>query len=399
MRDDEFAIEVDKVNAGRINICMVQCHSGGFIDDLQGSNRIITTSCKYNEGANAMPPDYLYSEFTYHWISAIAGETPYGTTVDADSNNDSFVSMFEAFNYAKNQDTRPETPQYNSTPSSIGNYMALNGKIPYISGQNLVCLSNSAFSVDNFPLGATINWTSSSNLSYVSGQGINNYITRAANSFINSSGWIEAEISIIGRDDFTVRKNVWVGKPKIDYVTYDNIVCVDPITTWHLDTRSNVTSSWVICNNFTHYFGENEYDISVAPIQLGVPMGESREAYLYSENTCGSKLLNQSSIRHPTFEECGGFIGPIEPLTVSPNPTYDYINVDIDIENIDLKESKSRNNKVLVKLYNNHSVLVIDEVFYDSNFNIKTSNLKQGIYQLQVIYEGEKYSKQILIQH
>lgn len=86
--DDEFATEVDKVNAGTINICMVQCHSGGFIDDLQATNRVITTSCDYDETAKAMPPNYLYSEFTYYWISAIAGETPEGTTVDADSNND-----------------------------------------------------------------------------------------------------------------------------------------------------------------------------------------------------------------------------------------------------------------------------------------------------------------------
>ena len=32
MRDDEFAIEVNKVNAEKINICMEQCRSGGFID-------------------------------------------------------------------------------------------------------------------------------------------------------------------------------------------------------------------------------------------------------------------------------------------------------------------------------------------------------------------------------
>ena len=58
MRDDQFATEVDKINAQRINLCLVQCHSGGFIDDLQDNSRIIATSCKYVDNIR------LYSEIS-----------------------------------------------------------------------------------------------------------------------------------------------------------------------------------------------------------------------------------------------------------------------------------------------------------------------------------------------
>lgn len=125
--DDQFAIEVDKVNAGEISTVMGQCHSGGFISDLSQAGRVIATACKADEVSYAMPPDYTYDEFVYHWTAAVASEDAYGNPVDADTNNDGSVSMQEAFTYAEAHDTRPETPQYNSNPGSLGEILTLLG--------------------------------------------------------------------------------------------------------------------------------------------------------------------------------------------------------------------------------------------------------------------------------
>ena len=126
--DDEFATEVDKVNCGDMMIVMEQCHSGGFIDDLSACGRTIATACQHDETSCGM--DWLtYDEFVYHWTAAVRGQTPDGTAVDADSNDDGHVSMQEAFVYARDNDTCAEHPQYDSTPSRVGENLALCGII------------------------------------------------------------------------------------------------------------------------------------------------------------------------------------------------------------------------------------------------------------------------------
>jgi hypothetical protein len=140
MNDDEFAVEVNKVNAGEINIVMEQCHSGGFIADLSDENRVIATACTAGEPSWAMPPNYTYNEFAYHWTAAVAGEDPNGNTIDADTDNNGYVSVQEAFDYAYTNDdyvngvyisgygTVYEHPQYNSQKYTLGENLTLLGK-------------------------------------------------------------------------------------------------------------------------------------------------------------------------------------------------------------------------------------------------------------------------------
>ena len=128
----EFAAEVNKVSVAKsINVCMEQCYSGGYTTALAGNNRVIATACAANESSWAMNGG-VYDEFSYHWTAAVAGQTPNGTPVNADYNNDGYVSMDEAFEYARTHDTRPETPQY-SAPyiPNLGPYLTLFGVLPH----------------------------------------------------------------------------------------------------------------------------------------------------------------------------------------------------------------------------------------------------------------------------
>ena len=129
IRDDEFALEVNKINCGEIVVVMEQCYSGGFVDDLSAQGRVIATACRYDEPSWAMPPDYTYDEFVYYWTAAVRGETPEGTPVDADSDGDGNISMEEAFIYARDHDTADENPQYDSNPTELGAEVSLCGDI------------------------------------------------------------------------------------------------------------------------------------------------------------------------------------------------------------------------------------------------------------------------------
>jgi len=95
-------------------VVMEQCFSAGLIFDMAqgGDGRVLMAAAGQLEPSWAMPPDYTYDEFSYWFTSAINWAEPDGTAVDADTNDDESVSMVEAFNFARSNDTRPETPWY-----------------------------------------------------------------------------------------------------------------------------------------------------------------------------------------------------------------------------------------------------------------------------------------------
>ena len=155
--DAEFAIELDKINANKINVCMGQCYSGGFIDNLAKENRIIATACGYDESSWAMS-NLMYDEFVYHWTAAVAGYTPSGQIVNADANNDGNVSMYEAFSYAKSNDTRNETPMYSSTPENMGENLYLAQLYTFdIIGETVNC-DSAVYYVSNLSDGMEVVW-------------------------------------------------------------------------------------------------------------------------------------------------------------------------------------------------------------------------------------------------
>jgi hypothetical protein len=212
IRDDQFATEVNKINAGQITIVMGQCYSGGFIDDLTMPNRIISTACDYDETSCGMDY-YSYDEFVFHWISAVAGEDPYENPVDADDNNDGFVSMLEAFSYAEANDGCNETPQYFSV-QDIGYFLGLGFSL-YISGPSYVCSSGTEFTVDNLASSNSITWSPTENITRVSEQGSNPCEFQPYEE--GEYGSIDATITYNGDEyEYSLgQENVWLGTPSM----------------------------------------------------------------------------------------------------------------------------------------------------------------------------------------
>jgi hypothetical protein len=125
LNDYVLASEVKKITSSSITIVLGQCFGGSFIDNLSSPNRIIITASGPSQ--ESFPTeDCLYSEFTYHFVSALVGHLPNLTKVNADTNNDGFVSIREAFYYANDYDLRKEASQYNSRPAELGYTTTLN---------------------------------------------------------------------------------------------------------------------------------------------------------------------------------------------------------------------------------------------------------------------------------
>jgi len=95
---------------------------------------------------------------------------------------------------------------------STNTYMAYskNGNVWY--NMRVSDVSHITAPINNTPSGSTVSWMHSSNLTYVSGQGTDNYTVKAANSTTSGMGWIKAVVSSSCGND-TIEKDVWAGNP------------------------------------------------------------------------------------------------------------------------------------------------------------------------------------------
>jgi hypothetical protein len=127
LTDAHFAELLAAIPAAE-KICTFEpCFSGGFLDNLGGEPGpiVATSACNYNEYSWAMPPDYVYDTYVFHWTAAVKGEDAYGVPVDADANQDGLITMDEAYAYAVAHDQDDESPQYYEYPEGTGSYLSL----------------------------------------------------------------------------------------------------------------------------------------------------------------------------------------------------------------------------------------------------------------------------------
>jgi hypothetical protein len=127
LTDAHFAELLAAVPASEIICTLEPCFSGGFLDNVvvPPGPIVATSACRYDEYSWAMPPDYVYDTYVFHWTAAVKGEDAYGVPVDADANQDGLITMDEAYAYAIAHDTDSESPQYGEYPEGTGASLSL----------------------------------------------------------------------------------------------------------------------------------------------------------------------------------------------------------------------------------------------------------------------------------
>lgn len=114
-----------------VNVVLGQCFSGGFNDNLTKVGCVVASASTGSESSYACS-DRPFDEFVYWWTSAVNGATHNNTSVNADVDHNGKVTMEEAFAFAKQHDRRYESPQYVSTPISVGEDLAFNHLAPSV---------------------------------------------------------------------------------------------------------------------------------------------------------------------------------------------------------------------------------------------------------------------------
>ncbi len=111
---------------------MGQCFGGGFLDDLNQSNRMISTAAYFNKSSYSGDTAPYYDQWCYHWTAAMRGyypttNEPWADSVPcfADANNDGYVSFREADRYAYAHKYAFALPMYQENPPDLGKRLFL----------------------------------------------------------------------------------------------------------------------------------------------------------------------------------------------------------------------------------------------------------------------------------
>lgn len=133
MSPSQMLTQMQKLNNYKsISVCMEQCYSGAFVNPLSNMSRLtICTAANATEtscGATYIDP------FVYHWAMAVSKKEA------ADTDNDTNISMLEAFRYAKNANECSEHSQYWSD-GCLGERQYLDG--PLVETKSLCCTLSS----------------------------------------------------------------------------------------------------------------------------------------------------------------------------------------------------------------------------------------------------------------
>lgn len=207
-----------------------------------------------------------------------------------------------------------------------------------VSGPNAACFSSTSFTLQNTPdaNAATIVWSKSGNLTYISGQGTHNYTVRANASTTSSSGWVEATI-ITGCGTVVIRKDIWVGKPQS---IVPNEIGIGPTPVYqgnwatYIHTTAQVPAG---AYNFNEYFAfgqGNHFTISpnlgikgTIYVKPGTPNG-SYQFVVDASNNCGGQSFF-GSVNVGTSGGGGGGGCPMCPMAMlSPVPTSEALTVE-----------------------------------------------------------------------
>ena len=243
-----------------------------------------------------------------------------------------------------------------------------------ISGSNVLCSLNKTFSLQNLPSGATVSWSASpSNLfSVTTGTGTN-FSTAAATSLVSGQGTITATITTGACGNFTISKQVWIGKPGTPTITGPNPLCLNQVGTYQIsgDYKGADQFLW----SYARFTCVNNCNSNIPAIGLKAVL-ESGQVYVRGQNECGTSGMG--------FLYVAG-CGSLSSYSVYPNPTADVLYISTNSDKIAQESLIDSNSLEQLKLnlydFSGNPVLS-KKLKIGSGIDIK--ELPKGHYILQV---------------
>jgi hypothetical protein len=242
-----------------------------------------------------------------------------------------------------------------------------------ISGPSLDCNNPVQYSLLNLATGGSSSWTIKQNgITKASGNGT----TATANNI--STGNFEVKFAIsfpCGLNTIYRTENNWFGVP-IPTITGEQYPECGDINWYFLDPDDKWGSYyWNVTYGLTIIGSRNGYKAKIRADEEGI-----HAVYCDVTNSCGTGYGNLMVI-----VDCYGF-------KISPNPADDHVEISLDENKIDLNNI----NEYEIRIYNNQQILVNQT---KTTKPINTINFPDGLYIVNLIYEGKMSSMNFVIEH
>ena len=174
-------------------------------------------------------------------------------------------------------------------------------------------------------------------------------------------------------------KDFWAGKPVPSILGPDEVECYFP--------------EWYFIDSDSYQWGDFEWSTDYMMDILGTTTGHKAEAEGLEEgygqifcevtNTCGS-----AENRLVVWINCFFF-------KMAPNPSDDYFEISLDETKVDFSNILEYE----VKIYYSQQVLVSNAKTRNSSLQFDTSQFKNGIYYVHLVYNSKTYVRQLVVSH
>ncbi|MEN8857940.1 MAG: M4 family metallopeptidase [Flavobacteriaceae bacterium] len=260
-----------------------------------------------------------------------------------------------------------------------------------LAGNPIICsTSNNIYTLSYLPPNTTTNWSVASNIQIISSN--NSSITiKAINNSVNEVSTITANIG-----EQTIRKKIWIGKPKLTLIENQNgtRVNVSVSLSEPIITKATTSTYWsVIKTTGSGTMNLSNSTNSFSEVAYGYDYNWYVDIVVSATNICGITFI-QSRINPiaPYIEECDNFIFNGNTISIPPdcgsNPSSEMFGITSDST-----VNPSAINKIFI--YDTLGRLV--STYLGNNNNVNLENLNSGIYIVKVqLNSGKILIKKIL---
>lgn len=318
--------------------------------------------------------------------------------------------MSEAFIYAQSHDTQLETPQYSSTPTSLGTYLALIGKIPFISGSSSICPNGTTLTLENIPTVDSIIWSCGSYLYISSGQNTSSCTVSCTGE---GSTWVGARlVTECGDIDLPHKTVNGMGWPTGTWTQNGTSHTLNTVNFVQSGSQVNTTVYYTPASSFDWSLQSgsgvtwSEYCTSVAA-NLYLTLSSSGNAtFVLNTNTSSCRTINTTY----TFA-----VGYMFSFVIAPNPA----STEITVMRLDEQQAKGKavlkprkekfkekgfspvdlsQEEYTVSLYSEKKGLLKTVKTSDENCKLDLRDLPPRTYFLHIENEYVLYQEQITIE-
>ena len=266
-----------------------------------------------------------------------------------------------------------------------------------VNGSTVVCSSPNTSFQSITPSSGTINysWTTGSYLTPTSQSGSTNNFSVSATG--NGLSYINVQIaSSCAGTTVSGRKEIWAGTPILEYIQgpttvqqnlyYTYYVQSDYSSTYAQPNVSGATYDWYVYGPFGLSYNSSS---SVNQKDISFSNAGGHAVVVASQNVCGWGF-DEPNLE--VYVQGSGF------FAMSPNPASQ--GVDIEFKSDETSSMRSTEDATyLVRVYDMSGVPVLSESKGTAAFSLSTTNLKDGIYTVELNNGKNVFVKRLIVKH